>query len=232
MTLSEEVRNALITKGATIIGFADLTEVSEQKRMGFNYGISIATAIDPLTISQINDGPTKEYYNEFKRLNSLLDDLADYSANILQNKGYRAFPLTNRNVVVDEANWSTILPHKTVATLAGMGWIGKCAVLVNQQFGSAIRITSILTDAPLETAIPIKESKCGNCSICTEVCPGNAVKGINWSTDLERESYYDAFSCRKEARKRTAKLGFQLTLCGLCVYSCPYTQKYIKSRLK
>ena len=46
----------------------------------------------------------------------------------------------------------TALPHKTIATRAGIGWIGKSALLVTAKYGSAIRLSSILTDTPIETA--------------------------------------------------------------------------------
>jgi len=38
------------------------------------------------------------------------------------------------------------MPQKTIATRAGLGWIGKTALLITPQFGSAIRLNSVLTD--------------------------------------------------------------------------------------
>ena len=58
-------------------------------------------------------------------------------------------------------NLGAELPHKTVATRAGIGWIGKCALLVTEKYGSAIRLTTVLTDMDLETDQPINGSKCG-----------------------------------------------------------------------
>ena len=43
----------------------------------------------------------------------------------------------------------TVMPHKTVAVHAGLGWIGKSALFVTEKYGSAVRLTSVLTDAPL-----------------------------------------------------------------------------------
>ena len=34
-----------------------------------------------------------------------------------------------------------------MATLSGMGWIGKCALLVNDSYGTAVRYITVLTDA-------------------------------------------------------------------------------------
>jgi epoxyqueuosine reductase len=227
MSVSEEIRNKLSVKGASMIGYADLKDVPEQNRMGFRYGISIAVALNPEIVSGIQNGPTNEYYNEYNRLNVLLDDLGQYAVNLLEESEFKAFPLTRSNVVEDDTTWRTMLPHKTVATLAGLGWIGKCAMLVTKPFGSAVRITSVLTNAQLETSEPIRVSQCGSCSVCKNICPGNAVLGTNWAVDKDRDTFYDAFACRKAARERTSKIGIEATLCGLCMYSCPNTQRYL-----
>ncbi len=80
----------------------------------------------------------------------------------------------------------TELPHKTVATRAGLGWIGKCALLVTRQFGSAVRLTSFLTDAELECAVPVTQSACRGCTLCVDTCPAGAVSGRQWSTEVDR----------------------------------------------
>ena len=76
----------------------------------------------------------------------------------MQKHGYAAIAMTRSHVGNGEADDNTVLPHKTVATRAGIGWIGKSALLVTEQYGSMIRISSILTDAPLETAVPVRSA--------------------------------------------------------------------------
>ena len=39
------------------------------------------------------------------------------------------------------------ITYKMLATLAGIGWIGKNALLVTKEQGSAVRFTAVLTDA-------------------------------------------------------------------------------------
>lgn len=130
---------------------------------------------------------------------------------------------------VDEETRITLLPHKTVATRAGLGWIGKCALLVTPEYGSAVRISSVLTDAPIETASPIDSSRCGTCTICQEACPAQAVRGKLWSAGMQRNEIYDAFECRKTAKERAAKIGVNETLCGLCILVCPWTKKFLEA---
>ncbi|MDR0905560.1 MAG: 4Fe-4S binding protein, partial [Oscillospiraceae bacterium] len=121
---------------------------------------------------------------------------------------------------------STILPHKTVATRAGIGWIGKSALLVTEKYGSMIRLSTVLTDAQLETAAPVDESKCGGCTVCTDACPAGAISGTLWTVGLYRDEFFDPVKCRKTARER-AKQGFggEVTICGKCIEVCPYTRR-------
>lgn len=229
-SLSKEIKEALIEKGAALVGFADLSDIPEEKREGLKYGISIAVPLDPAVASGIKNGPTKEYYAEYVRLNNLLNELDEYAANILKSHGYKAVPKTTKVVQQNEESLSTKLPHKTVATKAGIGWIGKCALLVTEKFGSAIRLSSILTDAELEVDVPIKESKCGNCNECKKYCPGDAIEGKNWSVGLTRDTYYNAFNCSTMARKLSSAIGIEHRICGKCIVVCPWSRKYLNSK--
>lgn len=230
MSLSEEIRAKLLNNGASIVGFGDLKEISYESRRGLDYGISIAVALNPVVINNINQGVTHEYHNEYNWANNKLDQLAILAANILKSHGYKAIPQTVNKVVVDSNDHRSQLPHKTVATRSGIGWIGKCALLVTPEFGSAVRLTSVVTDAALKVGSPINDSRCGNCDRCMINCPAEAVKGVNWDTEKKREDYYNAIVCRKEARRRSELAGINQSICGLCILSCPYTQKYIESK--
>ncbi len=120
------------------------------------------------------------------------------------------------------------MPHKTVAVNAGLGWIGKSALFVTEKYGSAIRLTSVLTDAPLNYSKSIINSLCEDCMICVDECPGKAISGVNWEPGIDRDLLLNAISCRKKARELSAEhLEKQITLCGKCIVVCPYTRKYI-----
>ncbi|HWP95318.1 MAG TPA: GNAT family N-acetyltransferase [Syntrophomonadaceae bacterium] len=229
MTLSERLKTELKAAGASLVGLADLRGLSADQRKGFNYGISIAVAIESGVINGIGNGPTKEYFDEYIRLNRLLDSLDIKAAELIKDSGFNALPLTRANVNIDYQNHSTILPHKTVATRAGLGWIGKCALLVTEKYGSAIRISSVLTDAPLEVGKAINQSHCGQCNICVSNCPAEALSGDLWSVGMKREVFYDGLSCRKNAIERTWNISQGETHCGLCILVCPKTRSYIIS---
>ena len=220
--LSEELLQQMKNCGADLIGVANLSGIHELKT-----GISVAVAIPQNTILSIHNGPTMEYYNEYYRINALLDKIVLSGAKFLTDKGYKAYAQTT-DTVKEYGNYRTILPHKTVATRAGIGWIGKCALLVTESYGSAIRISSLVTDADLSCDNPVDISRCGDCNNCKSNCPGNAISGELWAVNKERDSFFDPIRCRKAARRLSVeKINKEITLCGKCIEVCPYTQRYI-----
>lgn len=219
----------LTSLGAAIVGFGDLTELPPDAREGLPVGVCIAVKYPKEVIRGIADLPTAEYFDWYNKLNDKLDTLVTYGAKLLQAKGFTAIAQTRERVGTGKTEYNTPLPHKTVATRAGIGWIGKSALLVTEQYGSMVRLSSILTDAPLETAVPINESKCGSCTVCTNACPAGAVSGKPWHAELKRKGFFDPVKCRETAKER-AKLGFgsDATICGKCIEVCPYTRRYLE----
>lgn len=228
MSLSVDLREFLLKSGAIEVGFADISDCTFKK--GFNSGIIFYLNYKPEIIKSIKNGPTEEYFGYYKKLNKELDELAMKTESFLINKGFKAYAQTNERIGLDFGKDNRLkLPHKTVATKAGLGWIGKSALFVTNKYGSAIRLGSVLTDAPLDYGKPITSSLCGMCSICRDICPGGAISGISWNSKLEREDFYNHKACEESAVKIANKnLGVNLRICGQCIYVCPYTQKFIR----
>jgi epoxyqueuosine reductase QueG len=226
--LNDELISFLKSQGASLVGFADLSEIDVDARDGFPFGISIAIALDPQVMLAVKEGPTAAYYAEYKRLNSLLNDLGQKTVQFLTDKGYKA-KARPATFAEDKSNLTSKLPHKTVATRAGLGWIGKCALLVTKKFGSALRFTTVLTDAPLVAGKPVNESLCLHCTHCIDACPAHAHTGVLWQPGMPREALYDAFKCRETARELSLQsFGEPVSLCGLCIVACPWTKKYLE----
>ena len=227
MPIEDEIKTELFRLGADIIGFGDLSEIPYDKRSGMPVGISVAVAYPPEIIRGISVLPTQEYREWYDRLNERLDDIVTRGAEMIKDLGYQAIAQTREYAGSGEFTDVTTLPQKTIATRAGIGWIGKSALLVTERYGSAVRLSSILTDMPLKTTSPIDKSFCGDCMICTKACPAGAVSGMLWEAGLQRDASFDAIRCRKTASER-AKLGFGggATICGKCIEVCPYTQRY------
>jgi len=229
--ITSSIENKLLCFGADIVGFGDISELPDNIRSGMPIGISVAVLYPKEIIQGISVLPTQEYRTWYDKLNVRLDSIVSSGAETLHQMGWGAIAQTREYVGSGEISNSTTLPHKTIATRAGIGWIGKCALLVTTKYGSAIRLSSILTDAPIETAQATDKSRCGDCMVCAKACPAGAVSGKLWELGLYRDEFFDPDKCRKTARER-AKQGIgdeNITICGKCIEVCPHTQKYINS---
>ena len=221
--LSGELREYLIHEGASLVGYAEMGSVYDMCR-DYPCGVSIAVALPRDIAAQIQDGPTPAYYAAYERINDELARLCGLGVTFLEERGYRAS--TMPSTIRAEGDTAPI-PHKTAATRSGLGWIGKSALLITREYGPAVRLGTVLTDAALDVGSPIEKSRCGNCMECVRACPGQAIQGMNWQAGCAREDIYDADACRRMARAQAARIGVENTICGICIGVCPWTKGYI-----
>jgi len=224
-----DLKVTLMNEGAFKIGFGDLTALPEEQRKGMPRGISIAVPLDLSVVNQLGTGMTAAYHAEYNRTNVLLNRLALLTADLLGKAGYTAVPMIGDEVSESFRGHTSLLPHKTAATRAGMGWIGRNALLVTKELGSAVRITSVLTNAPFPCADPVNESSCADCSMCVRNCPGQAPLGPLWSVSSKREDFLDVLACRKTCVERSWRIAPGMSMCSLCVLVCPWTRKAIEA---
>lgn len=223
--LKKDLFSMLKKKGAKLMGVADLTGIVKES---LQTGISVAVPVPKHIVRDLQAAPTKEYYDAYYSLNAQLDEIVTSGAEFLTEQGYHAQANTT-NVVKADEDWRTPLPHKTVATRAGLGWIGKSCLLVTREYGSAVRLSSLLTDAPLPFDSPVNESHCGKCAVCVNHCPAKALTGTLWTPKTERETLFHKEDCKKmQIQRMKQATGIETDLCGLCFAVCPYTQKYLK----
>lgn len=227
MSLNRNIESVLKEYGAHLVGFADVTKLPGEVRGGLPRAVSIGVALNPAIVRAISEGPTRPYYTEYQRVNDLLAMLCERAARILTQAGHQAEAVSATTDKFDSVNLSTRTQHKSIATRSGLGWIGKSALLITKEYGPAVRLGSVLTDAEFETDEPVDASHCGNCRECVDRCPAGAIAGHNWCVGDPREAMYDAFACRDMAMKLSRKQGIVSTICGICINACPWTQRYI-----
>lgn len=213
--------------GAAVVGFADLTPVPAELTRGLPRAVSFGLALTPSIIAGIMEGPTDDYWGEYGRTNALLLEMAEAGAEWLRGQGFAAHACRATGDI-DFETLTAPFPHKTAARLAGHGWIGKCALLINPDYGAAVRWNTLLTDAPLPTAAAPLDCRCGDCRVCVEVCPGQAASGRNWEVGMAREDFFDAWACLKGSQEITTACGTVSKVCGQCVAHCPYTVAYLE----
>jgi len=227
MSLNSEIIEMLKHEGCEIIGFADIRSLSDDARQGYDYGILMALSFTKEAMQENKNGFPQRYSDEHEPMDNRFVKLKKLTADFLAVKGYDVLVNTPASIVDDDALRS-MLPQKTLATLAGIGWIGKCALLVTNEFGSALRLTAVLTNAPIDCGTPVTKSKCDpKCTVCVDICPGKAPSGNLWETGVDRDSFFNAHACHDAARARAKAL---LNMdnearCGLCISNCPFTKR-------
>lgn len=219
------IKHYIYEQGASLVGFASLKGDDLPGTQGFPYAISFACALPLEVVDELREGPTMAYYQEYREKNALINRIARGVAGLIKSAGYevRVVGVTVKDTGQEGyiESFSKGFPHKTAATLSGLGWIGKSSLFISCEYGPRVRLGTVLTDMPLEVGNAISVGKCGSCMACIRACPVRAIHGEEWCVGMERDRLLDAYTCRKKAREFCAKLGIEDSLCGICIWACP-----------
>jgi epoxyqueuosine reductase QueG len=225
---TEHIKSKIKHLGADLVGVA-ATEPFKALPLDppnlldpFHRALSIAIRLPGAVFDQIIDRPTPIYGAVYKIANRTLDDIAFQTVGILQREGFKGLPIP-ASQTVDREHWCGAIPHKAVARMAGLGWLGKNLLVVNPEYGPRIRLSTVLTDAPLATDEPI-ENRCGDCTLCTDACPVGAIKGVNTEDHYKSRDEALYFSrCVEKLVGEFSKLpNVGGAVCGICIKACPY----------
>lgn len=186
-------------------------------------GIVMMRRFSPQSLQGLAHGPTEAYYREYQQLNGALDEAAGVLCDALRSRGYtaQAIPATS-----DAGAADVEFSHKSAATRAGLGWIGKTALFVSPEFGPGVRLATVFTDLDLPAGRPVTEGLCGPCTLCVDACPAGAGRDVTWTAGMPRDDLYDAFACERYMQALPGSFGGEV--CGICVAVCPYTQAAIR----
>ncbi len=212
-----------------ICGAADLqgfiTPYDNSKKR-FPFAISFAIPMNPYIMVGIQNGPNQAYANEYNKVNILINKLSIDLAEVIKKRGYSALPLaaSERNDVV---NMKGVFPHKTAATRAGLGWIGRNCQLISRKFGPWVRLGTVFTDIELTFGQPIDRNFCGRCMRCIKECPAKALKGNSWYPGIKREEILDVNVCDQWKKKHYSEYNKGHN-CGICSAVCPYGLRVLK----
>lgn len=169
----------------------------------------------PLSISRDGEGTARiaryawgEDYHEVlgRRQHLLIGWLKEHAAAPFEAVGY-----------VDTGP----VQEKALAAAAGLGWIGKHTCLINQELGSWLFLSVILTTLDLPTGTPVPD-RCGTCTRCLDVCPTGAIVEPYVVDATRCLSYITIESHEGIAPMERDWVGSQVYGCDLCQDVCPW----------
>jgi len=213
----------------TLWGAADLRGFPtplDETGVPFPCALSWVVPMDPSIMASIQQGPNQPYADEYARVNSLINDLSAALATEIATRGFRsrALAASERS---DPVGIKGDFPHKTAATRAGIGWIGRHCQLITRPFGPWVRLATVFTDLEIPCGPPLTGNHCGNCARCVEACPAQALHGKAWYPGLPREEILDVQAC--DAWKKLHYYQYQRGhACGICAAVCPHGLKVLK----
>lgn len=211
--MSRHVKEAAKQLGADLVGITNLSpEYAFEHFDPIHYptAISLAVSMDLAGV---------KYATTEKSTAAIMDGYQRAAfASIELAKRIRALgwsALSASNVGADTAE----VLHVPLAVQAGLGQLGKHGSLISKEFGSNLRLATVLTNMPLAHDRPIDigvDDFCTRCEICMTNCPPQAifdskkmVRGIEkWYVNFDRcVPYFVANNS-----------------CGICLAVCPWTE--------
>lgn len=226
MDLNREIEQFLKNREVHFVHFIDVSGLNVQQNKAYPEAVLFGIGLSPAYIQKVS--VAENYVERMKQRGEIQNDefhlselktdgIADELEQHIKQLGYDAYSQSEQNIessghynVIDK---STPLPHKVLAGMAGLGWIGKNNLLIHSDYGAALSMCSVLTNAPLKTSkTKIMDSKCGTCVTCVNTCSCGALKGELWNISKHRDQILDVHRC---------------TTCIECMMVCPWTQNYV-----
>jgi epoxyqueuosine reductase len=220
-----EAHQIFLWGAADFRGFLTPPDESGQR---FPIALSWAIPMNPKIMASIQNGPNQAYADEYSRVNGHINELSVALSAEIKKRGFRSLPLAASNRT-DTVNIKGDFPHKTAATRAGLGWVGRHCQLITRSFGSWIRLGTVFTDIEISCGPPIERNFCGHCRRCVDACPARALKGNAWHPGISRDELLDARVCDQWKKEHYFQFHNGHN-CGICSAVCPYGLKVLKKK--
>jgi epoxyqueuosine reductase len=111
------------------------------------------------------------------------------------------------------------------AERAGLGWIGKNGLLINQKIGSYVFIGELIVDMEIESSAIIASNRCGTCTKCIDACPTGAIVAPRVVDARRCISYLTIEKKSALAEDELKALNGWCFGCDICQEVCPWNKK-------
>jgi epoxyqueuosine reductase QueG len=190
---------------------------SEMRKISakLNTAVSVGVPLSGAVLDTLIDRPNILYKTHYRQVNNILNDIAFRISSIIMEAEYNAIAIPASQII----SWEPMrahLSHREIAYKAGLGWRGRNNLLVNDKYGSQVRLVTVLTDLELIADRPTTLD-CGDCYACTEACPAGAI-----SEDVEQ---FDLDACYQRVSEFARPENIGSHICGLCLAPCPGVRK-------
>ena len=113
--------------------------------------------------------------------------------------------------------------EKFWAARAGIGWIGKHSLVLNDTLGSWLFLGVIATSMDLESDTPMPDA-CGDCTACIDACPTHAIVAPR-TVDARRCISYQTVENKGETPPDLVPyMGAWVFGCDICQEACPWNR--------
>lgn len=166
------------------------------------FAVSIAVRLSDAIIDEIISAPTYTYFNHYRSVNYLIDQILLRTGLALQERGARYITVAASQSQPDSKSQPDSLSrrgsafegrysHKKAACLAGLGTIGANGLFLHREWGSRVRLGTVFTDSAeigslayspshavsgeLQPGVEWLDPYCAGCGRCAATCPARAI---------------------------------------------------------
>ena len=216
--LQTELKTLALSLGADFVGFCRLPTPPVPTQPNLIYALSFGVKLADGVLETIDGAPSFMYFQHYRTANTLLDSIGFRLASAIEKHGFSALPVAASQSLGKNNPYRGLVAHKTAAVLSGLGFVGKSGLFLSTDYGSKVRLATVLTNCPMQSELPVIENGCGSCTLCQKACPAGAIYGELPKTDGTRN--FDAEKCSRYMKEHFQDVG-RGSVCGVCIKVCP-----------
>jgi epoxyqueuosine reductase QueG len=183
MELKQSVKDVALGQGADLVGVVsvkDLPEHEEEITRILPSAESVVVVAAKHSLASIRSANNQVAQFDTIHTYGQAEKAAHGAARFLESRGAPAvavpafIPL---DMAAPKKGMRGEICWRRAGVRAGLGSYGENGLLVTPEFGSAVRVSGVVTAAELEGDTPLEEDVCDHCMRCVEACPAGALSG-------------------------------------------------------